>query len=70
VGSLFSTVDGVNAAPTGPQREFFAELQGEFAERMSEAHKFLTETVSKLNETLRRHNAPTVAAGKEIEVHR
>ncbi|HKY05137.1 MAG TPA: hypothetical protein VJQ56_09610, partial [Blastocatellia bacterium] len=70
LGGLFFTIDGVNAAPTGPQREEFAVLQSEFNEKMAEVNRFLNQTVPQLNETLRRHNAPTVIAGKPIELPR
>jgi hypothetical protein len=70
VGGLFFTIDAVNAAPTAPQREYFAELQTEFQQKMAEANKFLSQTVPQMNETLRRYNAPTIIAGKPIDVPR
>ncbi len=70
LGGLFFTIDGVNAAPTPPQREEFAVLQSEFNEKLAEVNRFLSQTVPQLNETLRRHNAPTVIVGKPIELSR
>jgi hypothetical protein len=70
VGSLFFTIDAVNAGPTAPQREYFAALQTEFQQKMDEVNKYLSQSVAQLNETLRRHNAPTVIAGKPVDVPR
>jgi hypothetical protein len=70
IGSLFSSIDGVNAAPTPAQREFFADIQLEFRARMDEVNKFINQTVPQLNDALRRHSAPTVIAGKPIELPR
>jgi hypothetical protein len=67
VGGLFGDIDGVNAAPTPAQREYFLELQKEFPERASEINRFINEAVPKLNDTLRKHNAPTVIAGKPVD---
>ncbi|HVG19231.1 MAG TPA: hypothetical protein VNI02_09265, partial [Blastocatellia bacterium] len=60
----------VNAAPTRAQREYFAELQAEFPRRLGDVNKFINETVPKMNETLRRFNAPAIIAGKPIELPR
>jgi hypothetical protein len=68
LGGLFFAIDGVNAAPTVYQREYFDEVQAEFRARMSEVNAFINQAVPKLNETLRRHNAPTVIAGKPVEI--
>lgn len=70
INSLFSSIDGTNAAPTPAQKEFFTEVQAEMRERMDEVNKFISQTVVQLNDLLRRHNAPTVIAGKPIEVPR
>lgn len=70
LGSLFSDIDGVNAAPTPAQREYFAELQTEFPKKLGEVNRFIDETIPKMNETLRRYDAPTIIAGKLIELPR
>jgi photosystem II stability/assembly factor-like uncharacterized protein len=70
LGGLFFDIDGVNAAPTPAQREYFAELQSEFPQKLGEVNKLVGETVPKMNDTLRRFNAPTIIAGKPIEVPR
>ncbi len=68
LNSLFSSIDGVNAAPTPAQKEFYAEVQTEFRAKMEEVNKFLNQAVPKLNEALRKQGAPTVLAGKSIEL--
>jgi len=68
LGSLFFTIDGTNAAPTPAQREYYGVLQTRFRTTLAEAGKFLTQSVPKLNETLRRFDAPTVMVGKPIEI--
>jgi predicted transglutaminase-like cysteine proteinase len=70
LGTLFFEIDGVNAAPTPAQKESFAELQTEFQQRLNEVNRFVNETVPKMNDTLRRFNAPTIIAGKPIELPR
>jgi photosystem II stability/assembly factor-like uncharacterized protein len=70
LSSLLSSVQGVNAAPTPAQREFFDELQQEFQSKMPEVNKFLNEQMPKLNETLRKNNASTVIVGRAIEMPR
>jgi photosystem II stability/assembly factor-like uncharacterized protein len=66
LSSLFSSVQGVNAAPTSAQKEFFDELQQEFQTKMPEVNKFLNEEMPKLNETLRKNNASTVIVGRAL----
>ncbi|HWP42786.1 MAG TPA: hypothetical protein VNO14_06100, partial [Blastocatellia bacterium] len=70
LGGLFSTIEGVNAAPTPAQREAFNEVQSEFREKIAEVNRYINESVPKLNETLRKHNAPTVIAGKPVDIPR
>jgi photosystem II stability/assembly factor-like uncharacterized protein len=70
LGGLFFSIEGVNAAPTPAQREYFEELQAEFPKKMAEVNKFITQTVPQMNETLRRYNAPTLVAGKPVELPR
>lgn len=54
----------MNAAPTSAPREFFNELQREYQTRLAEANKFISEQAPRLNETLRKHGAPTVIVSK------
>jgi hypothetical protein len=68
IGGLFFTIDATNAAPTPAQREYYNTLQTRFRTTLAEANKFFTVSVPKLNETLRRHDAPTVFVGKPIEI--
>ena len=67
VGGLFFAIEGVNAGPTRAQQEYFTELVREFPERVAEINRFVTQAIPKLNETLRKHNAPTVVPGKAVE---
>lgn len=67
LGGLFGSIDGVNAAPTSAQQEYFSELIREFPERVAEINRFITQAVPKLNEILSKHNAPTVVPGKAVE---
>ncbi|MEW6125685.1 MAG: glycosyl hydrolase [Acidobacteriota bacterium] len=66
-GMMF-TVSGGNFAPTAAQREYIAELSSEFPKKMEEINKFINETVPKMNETLKKYNAPTLISGKPIVV--
>ncbi len=70
LGGFFFTIDSVNAAPTPYQVEGFKDLQAKFRERMEEVNRFLTDNLGKLNDTLRRDNAPVIVAIKPIEVPR
>ncbi|HLG15575.1 MAG TPA: hypothetical protein VJH03_13905 [Blastocatellia bacterium] len=70
IGGLFFAIDGVNAAPTRPQRDYFVEVLADFQQKLGEVNRFVNDSVPKLNDTLRRHNAPTVVAGKAIELPR
>ncbi|HYG10554.1 MAG TPA: hypothetical protein VD835_11440, partial [Pyrinomonadaceae bacterium] len=68
IGGLFFTLDATNAAPTPAQSEYYGVLQTRFRTTIAEANKFFTQSVPKLNETLRRFDAPTVFVGKPIEI--
>jgi len=70
IGGFFFSIDRVNAAPTPYQREAFTDLQTKFRERMEEVIRFINESLPKLNDTLRRNNAPVVVVGKPIELPR
>ena len=60
----------INAAPTPYQVEGYKDLQAKFHQHMEEVNRFITEDVARLNETLRRNNAPTVVGIKPIEMTR
>lgn len=70
LGGLFGNIEGANAAPTPAMREAFAELQPEFRTKLEEINRYLVSGVAGLNETLRKNNAPTVIAGKAVELPR
>jgi hypothetical protein len=68
IGGLFFTIDATNAAPTPAQRDYYNTLQTRFRATLAEANKFFSASVPKLNETLRRYEAPTVMVGKPVEI--
>jgi hypothetical protein len=68
IGGLFFTIDATNAAPTPAQREYYNTLQTRFRTQLAEANRFITQNVPKLNEMMRRYDAPTIMVGKPIEI--
>lgn len=70
IGGLFFDIDGVNAAPTQYQREFLEEINAEFEKKIGQVNMFIEQTVPKLNDMLRRVNAPTVMPGQPIKMPR
>lgn len=66
VGDIFFGVDATNAAPTPAQRQYFAEIQPEYADRMAEANRFISNTVPQWNEKLRAWNLPTLTTRQPI----
>ena len=67
IGDLFFGIDSTNAAPTVYQRQYFQEIQPEYAERMAEVNKFINSTVPHWNEKLRAWNLPTLTTRKPVE---
>ena len=67
IGDLFFSVDGTNAAPTQYQRQYFQELLPGFRERMTEANRFIKDTIPLWNEKLRGWNAPTLTTRNPID---
>jgi hypothetical protein len=67
IGDLFFSIDSTNAAPTQYQRNYFAEVEPQFRERMAEINKFISETVPEWNEKLSGWNAPTLTTRKPVE---
>jgi photosystem II stability/assembly factor-like uncharacterized protein len=68
IGGLYFAVNNANAAPNQAQKDAFLEFQNEFKRKMPEVTKFINEDTAKLNEVLRKANAPTVLVGKGIEM--
>jgi len=60
VGDIFFGIDATNAAPTAAQRQYFAEIQPEYADRMAEVNRFISNTLPQWNEKLRAWNLPTL----------
>ena len=63
-GGLENTLNG----PTGPQRDHYKELLGEFNREVDRVNKLLNDGVPQMNEMLRKHNAGTISAGKAVAV--
>jgi hypothetical protein len=70
LGGYFFSIDSVNAAPTPYQREAFNELTVKFNAYLDVVNRFINEAVPRLNETLRRNNAPPIVAIKPIQMPR
>ncbi len=70
VSQFAASVNGVNAAPTPAQRAYFAELQTEFRKTMGEVNAWIERALPRLNETLARHQVPTLLIGKPIDLPR
>lgn len=66
LGDIFFSMDATNAAPTLAQRQYFAEIQPEYAERMEEVNKFINNTVPQWSEKLRGWNLPTLTVRQPI----
>lgn len=60
LSSLFSSLQGVHAAPTSAQKEFANELFPEATAKGNEVDRFLREQMKKLNESLRQAQLPTI----------
>jgi len=67
IGDIFFGMDGTNAAPTAAQRQYYQEIQPEFRERMTEANRFINDTVPQWNEKLRAWNLPTLTTRKPVD---
>jgi hypothetical protein len=57
----------VNAAPTPQQRAYLEELQTEFRQKLDETNRFVAQEVPRMNDVLRKHNAPQLIPGKPVE---
>jgi photosystem II stability/assembly factor-like uncharacterized protein len=66
VGDIFFGVDATNAAPTPAQRQYFAEIQPEYADRIAEVNRFISNTVPQWNEKLGAWNLPTLTTRQPI----
>jgi photosystem II stability/assembly factor-like uncharacterized protein len=67
LNGAFFGISGVNAAPTVAQREFIAELQAQFPNKLEEVNKFIKEATPKMNEALKKFNTPILIVGKAVE---
>ncbi|MBI3651610.1 MAG: hypothetical protein HY231_11390 [Acidobacteria bacterium] len=66
-GAYFG-ISGGNFAPTQAQREFITALQAEFPKKMAEVMKLINEATPKMNDTLKKFNAPILIVGKPVEM--
>jgi photosystem II stability/assembly factor-like uncharacterized protein len=66
--SLMFGILGPNAAPTQAQKGYFNELEAEYKTKIDEVSKFISEQMPKLNESLRKADAPTIIIGKQTEM--
>jgi len=68
VRSLFQSLEGVDAAPTAAQIDYFGELAAEYRQKLAEATGFLEKTVPQWNEDLHKAGAPMLIVTKPVEV--
>ena len=69
VDSLFQSIDGIDAAPTAAQIEYYGEIASEYRrEQTGDAVTFLTKTVPEWNAELQKAGAPVIVVGKAVEV--
>ena len=66
IGEIFFGLDGTNSAPTVAQRQYFAEIEPEFINRMAEVNRFINNTVPQWNEKLRGWNLPTLTTRQPV----
>jgi photosystem II stability/assembly factor-like uncharacterized protein len=67
LGSLFGSIDGVNAAPTKAQVYYFNELEKEFKSGMDEVNLYLGQTVKEINNELIKHQVPSLLVPERIK---
>jgi hypothetical protein len=68
LSSLFYSVDGVNAAPTKAQTQFFKELEAEFKEAMTELNRYLSQAGSELNAKFSEKKLPLLIIPEQIKL--
>jgi photosystem II stability/assembly factor-like uncharacterized protein len=64
LGSLLSSIQGVNAAPTTAQKELFSDLLPRATTLIREVGREVSERMTKLNAMLTRNSAPIVVTAK------
>ena len=60
LSGLANGMDGVNAAPTGPQIALFGELERDFRVKIAEAEALVQKSLPEWNEVLKRLGAPSI----------
>ena len=66
LSQLAGGLENTLSNPTGPQREHYRELLGEFNQEVDRVNRLLSEGVPQMNEMLKRQNAGTIATGKLV----
>ncbi|MBV8818215.1 MAG: hypothetical protein JO022_07640, partial [Acidobacteriaceae bacterium] len=64
--ALASGMENTLTAPTGPQRELYQQLMGEFNHEIDRVNTLLTKGVPEINDLLRKHNAGAIMSAKPI----
>lgn len=62
LGSLFSSIDGVNAPPTPAQHKYFDELTAEFESAVTDVNAFLGAAVEEINRIFASSQIPALLA--------
>ncbi len=68
ISSLFSSIDGVNAAPTPAQVAFYGELVMEFREVLDSVNKYFSDTADELNSALESSRIPHVLIPEPLKI--
>ncbi|MBS3819609.1 hypothetical protein KGY73_08930 [bacterium] len=66
--NLFRTIDGVNAAPSNKQMEYFKVLQEEYRSVMAEVNGYLSQSAKELNSKLSQHQVPELLIPEIIQI--
>ncbi|NDD63156.1 MAG: hypothetical protein EBZ36_04125 [Acidobacteria bacterium] len=64
LGSLFGSIQGVNAGPTLAQKEVLEEIVPQATDLIRTIEKDYTERVTRLNELLKKSNAPVIVVAR------
>ena len=68
ISSLFSSIDGVHAAPTQAQVAFYGELVAEFRLALDKINEYLSDTAKELNSALESSRIPQVLIPEPLKI--
>jgi len=68
ISSLFRNIDGIHAAPTQAQIEYFEELKEEFKKALSDVNKYLAESAAELNNKLGEYDVPKLVLPEPVKI--